>query len=70
MAKTATVYGYAGAERWRYTIEYRDKRLADLHGDRTNETAKATLHAWLIINGFTHYRHGPNGGRRTCDNLK
>ena len=59
MAKTATVYGYAGAFNWRYVIEYRDKQLADLQGDRPNETAKATLEAWLIINGFTHYRYGP-----------
>jgi len=68
--KTATVYGYAGATHWRFTVEYRDKRLADLHGDREDNTANATLHAWLVINGFTHYRRGPHGRRQPCDNLK
>jgi hypothetical protein len=66
--KTATVYGYAGAERWRYIIEYRDKQLAGLEGELGTE-GKATLHAWLIINGFTHYRRGPNGRRQKCNNL-
>jgi hypothetical protein len=67
--KTATIYGYAGAESWRYVVEYRDKRLADLYG-ALGTAGKATLHAWLIINGFTHYRRGPNGRRHKCDSLK
>lgn len=63
--KTATVYGYAGAERWRYIIEYRRSRLAELQGDRAEGTALATLEAWLIIHGFTHYMYGPQGRKHT-----
>jgi len=68
--KTATVYGYAGMFSWRYVIEYRDKNIADLHGDHDPNAATATLHAWLTINGFTHYRFGTQGRRQKCDSLK
>ena len=67
--KTATIYGYHGAEQWRYVVEYRDKKLADLNGVGWGN-GKATLHAWLTIKGFTHYRFGPNGKKQTCNNLK
>jgi hypothetical protein len=61
--KTATVYGYAGTERWLRIIEYRGAKLTELRGERSdgNTEAKATLEAWLLINGFTHYRFGPQG---------
>jgi hypothetical protein len=67
MAKTATVYGYVGATHWRRIIEYRNSRLTELTGDRESgdTMAKATLEAWLLINGFTHYRFGPQGRKHT-----
>lgn len=68
--KTATIYGYAGADSWRYVVEHRGKRRADLNGARGKNTARLSLHAWLIINGFTHYRYGPHGKKQPCDNLK
>ena len=66
--KTATIYGYHGTTAWRYVVEYRNNRLADLRGENGTH-GKATLRAWLIINGFTHFKYGPHGGKQPCDKL-
>ena len=67
--KTATIYGYHDTKSWRYVVEHRSKRLADLNGEY-GTSGRATLRAWLIINGFTHYKYGPNGGKKPCNNWK